>query len=250
MERSPEKEVRFPITWDAEGYLGDIEAAAEKVVELTRQTQQMLRNSVSPCGDDEPFFAAADCRKYLQAVETEIYHMSQAVTFLASETVNTNFEERRRFNKQKHQDWNSMFKLVQQPNLLIFKSPYLRKAQRHNLDSTLPFRRLGGCVFEVNKDLFTEKQIDMYVISVYPTGIPKERVVDADNINVKAFGDTITQLLEIDDNGMDVNLLIYAQFDDELGPGSYMVIVPQAEEKMGPAKLLNTIKNSEKTYVK
>lgn len=237
-------------SWETAAFLLDIRAAAERIVsDTTEMLGQLSRPNVLFDSDESTFFSPQNASKYLAGAEGEVYKICQALSLLDSDAAyeNKSWPAHYAAEKKKH---NDTVQLIQQQDLIILKTPYLKKSLNPKCKSDLPFSPLSGCIYTIDKSLFPCGPVDLYILSAYDPDIPSNMIIDADNINVKAFGDPITQFLEIDDNGLDVSLHIYAIKTRRLEPSSYTIVVPQTKEKMGPDALENVVKMAFETYVK
>lgn len=134
------------------------------------------------------------------------------------------------------------FRLWQDHNTLVLHTPYLKNVTNPRIRSQVAYSpildRLGAAI---DRSKFTAKTACHYLLSIYEPCTPKEFIIDADNVNTKACGDTIMQVLEIDDNGSDVWLVVYALVTDDLPEGSYTVVTEQGTRVFNPLELTTLI---------
>jgi hypothetical protein len=126
------------------------------------------------------------------------------------------------------------FIIVKTPLLNINPSTNARKAQCYEplLDKKL------ASIHPFPPDI---TGVIMYVLAAYPSNTPVYRIMDADNMNVKAVGDRITRILRIDDSGLNFHLYLGAKLTDNLTQGAYYVITPKSDRILNPNEVENVI---------
>lgn len=133
--------------------------------------------------------------------------------------------------------------LKQYKDEIILKTPYLKKAANRREPQPWECLIYGTLAF-LDLSLFAAKQIIIHVLSVYPRTVDATHIHDADNIDIKALGDPITQKLGIDDNALDVNVCIGAVISDRIQPGSYMIIRPRSKSISTTEALEKRLRNT------
>lgn len=248
--KKPETETLgyVPSTWETKALLYDILSDAETLAEQTEAAISKLRDNIfDPSGEE--FLSEKDSSDYIISAEKLLYKLCKSLSLITT-SASFDYTKYQRSCAEKRAGAEGLITVMQFENLVIIKAPYLQKLRQINCESDVAFNPLAGEIYSLRKELFACSQADMYILSVYGLDTPESFIVDADNINVKALGDPLTQVLEIDDNGQDVSLHIYALKTDDLEGSSYVVLMPNQDEKLNPNQLKNLILAKQNTYAK
>lgn len=121
--------------------------------------------------------------------------------------------------------------VVRTSKVRIINSSYL---------SEVCWRALQNIPYELFSDT---KQLQEYLISVYPVGTSETEVIDLDNIDKKTFGDILFAKFGKDDNAVQLPTMVsYSIFTNEIKPGLYTVLTPETESIMSRKTITKHLK--------
>lgn len=145
------------------------------------------------------------------------------------------------------EDPNELIAVWQNQDSVIVGTPYLRRRNRGKnpmAGCATPFERLRYRLCSIKPELFSANEAYVYVMNVYRTGTNLYNILDPDNVNFKAVGDVVMEMLCIDDSGANISLICHTVFGDEIPPGSYTVVLPMSGQILSREALYNFVKKT------